>query len=595
MADHIRSIRGEVVRYDVFISYSQFGDLSLAEHLQDSLSRLAKPWWRRRALSVFRDESVLTANPGLWSSIASAIEDSRYFLLLASPEAAASPWVAREVAHWRAHRGTQNMLIALTSGELVWADAAHDFDWARTTALSTALAGMFTEAPRYVDLRWARAETTLDLSDFRFRNQVAEIAAPIHGVPKEELVSADVRMYRRAVRQAFAAGLALIALIVASLATIVCTNHRVHVANGQVAAAQRQSKVLLVHNARFQEKNDQLKSANLRQTRRLARKDKLNHQLSSDLATKSQELGATSGELAATSQALGATDQRLASTSFQLSTKSVVLGTTTDALSAAENQLSDTTTQLAAETDATQDANEQANATRLVAASQGASDRDQALMLAAAATDIVRRTKGAVPASTVRQSLLNALERDPASVENLRGLEGTIADVATSPDSREVAAITTRGQIGVWNLDTRKYAEFPVEAPITPGLLRRGYRVTFGDANAILVHYSGPYIQVYRLYGDGTYGVGTFTEPGGRHMLAVAAARNGRFAFAATREEPGQTSRVCVLDLNEAHDHQISYRCMRDTLAVANWRITNLAWNHAGTRSRRCRKSELRR
>jgi hypothetical protein len=43
--------------YDAFISYSHAADGLLAPRLQDGLQRFAKPWWRRRALHVFRDES----------------------------------------------------------------------------------------------------------------------------------------------------------------------------------------------------------------------------------------------------------------------------------------------------------------------------------------------------------------------------------------------------------------------------------------------------------------------------------------------------------------------------------------------------------
>ena len=58
--------------YDAFISYSHAADGLLAPRLQAGLQRFAKPWWKRRALRVFRDESSLSANPHLWSSITEA-------------------------------------------------------------------------------------------------------------------------------------------------------------------------------------------------------------------------------------------------------------------------------------------------------------------------------------------------------------------------------------------------------------------------------------------------------------------------------------------------------------------------------------------
>lgn len=55
--------------YDAFISYSHALDGSLAPALQTGLERFAKPWYRPRALRVFRDTTNLAANPGLWSSL----------------------------------------------------------------------------------------------------------------------------------------------------------------------------------------------------------------------------------------------------------------------------------------------------------------------------------------------------------------------------------------------------------------------------------------------------------------------------------------------------------------------------------------------
>ncbi|MGO9875008.1 MAG: TIR domain-containing protein [Acidimicrobiia bacterium] len=207
--------------YDVFISYSHGGDDLLSERVQDGLSKFAKPWYRRRALDVFRDRTALSANPGLWSSIADAIDSSRYFLFLASPDAAASVWCGREVEHWRAKHGSDGLLVLLTDGEIRWDESANDFDWKATTALGSAFAGCFQEEPFHVDMRWARAEVQLDLTDGRFRDHIADLAAPAHGMAKDELTGEDVRQHRRALRQAVAAGVALVVLTLASIATSV--------------------------------------------------------------------------------------------------------------------------------------------------------------------------------------------------------------------------------------------------------------------------------------------------------------------------------------------------------------------------------------
>ena len=68
--------------YDAFLSYSHDTDSVVAPRLQAGVQRFAKPWWRRQALRVFRDESSLSANPHLWSSIVEAMDDSAWMVLM---------------------------------------------------------------------------------------------------------------------------------------------------------------------------------------------------------------------------------------------------------------------------------------------------------------------------------------------------------------------------------------------------------------------------------------------------------------------------------------------------------------------------------
>ena len=55
--------------YDAFISYSHAADGKLAPALESALEGFAKPWYRRRALNLFRDQTSLSATPGLWPAI----------------------------------------------------------------------------------------------------------------------------------------------------------------------------------------------------------------------------------------------------------------------------------------------------------------------------------------------------------------------------------------------------------------------------------------------------------------------------------------------------------------------------------------------
>jgi hypothetical protein len=193
--------------YDGFISYSHAADGLLAPRLQSALQRFAKPWWKRRAVRVFRDESSLSANPHLWSSITEALDQAAWFVLLLSPDAAESQWVNQEIEYWATHNDPSRILPVLTDGHFGWdgADVAGD-------AAPDALQGVFTEEPRWVDLRFARDEDQLDLKNPRFSSAVADIASALRGVPKDELESEEVRQHRRTIRTAWAAA-ALVGLL----------------------------------------------------------------------------------------------------------------------------------------------------------------------------------------------------------------------------------------------------------------------------------------------------------------------------------------------------------------------------------------------
>jgi WD40 repeat protein len=213
--------------YDAFVSYSHAADARIAAALQSALQRLAKPWYRRRALAVFRDDTNLAASPGLWSEIERALDRSGAFILIASPEAAASGWIEREVAHWRSTKPMERFFIAITAGSIAWDGRAGDFDWTRTTAIPRNLAGAFPEEPLHVDLRFARDGDSADPRHARFRTAAARLGAPLRGLTLDELISEDTRLQRRAVRLAAGAGAALFVLaVVASVSGVLAVSSR---------------------------------------------------------------------------------------------------------------------------------------------------------------------------------------------------------------------------------------------------------------------------------------------------------------------------------------------------------------------------------
>jgi tetratricopeptide (TPR) repeat protein len=195
--------------YDAFISYSHAKDKPIAAALQATVQTLGKPWYKLRALRVFRDDASLAAAPGLWAAIEQALSQARFAILLASPEAARSPWVAKEIAYWLEHKSIDTLLIGVTDGILSWNSAAGDFDWSDATPLPALLKGRFPQEPRWIDLTAFRGAGR---DDSRLAELAADFAAAVRGVPKQDLLSEEVRQQRRALRHAWSAAAAMLVL-----------------------------------------------------------------------------------------------------------------------------------------------------------------------------------------------------------------------------------------------------------------------------------------------------------------------------------------------------------------------------------------------
>ena len=182
--------------YDAFISCSQAADEPIATALQSALQRFAKPWWKLREFNVFRDEAGLAASSDLTGPIRTTLDDARFFIVLASPVAASSPWLGRELSLWRLSKPSDHIIIALTEGTLAWSESTKDFDWRRTDALPRSLAGAFSVEPLCVDLAWIRDKDQLSPEDPRLQESVAKIAARLHGKSLDEIARDAVRERR---------------------------------------------------------------------------------------------------------------------------------------------------------------------------------------------------------------------------------------------------------------------------------------------------------------------------------------------------------------------------------------------------------------
>ena len=229
--------------HDAFISYSHRADHDVAPPLETGIERLAKPWYRLRALNVFRDQSDLALTPHLWGTIKAAIDESRFFVVLLCPESAASAWVNQEISYWCEQRGTETLQLVLTGGELAWDAATGDFT-ASSDALPAALRGRYREEPLYEDLRWARTQPNLSLRLSQFRAAVARLAAPMRGTTPDALEGEDIRLHRRARRLARAGAITLTALTAATAVASIVAVGNARAARREAAHATARAKAL---------------------------------------------------------------------------------------------------------------------------------------------------------------------------------------------------------------------------------------------------------------------------------------------------------------------------------------------------------------
>jgi WD40 repeat protein len=149
---------------------------------------------------LFVDETILTANPGLWSTIEEHLDRSRWLVYLASPAAANSPWVQRELSWWLEHRGAEHLILVLTEGDIRWDAISGSFDRTATTAVPLDIVeGHYSEEPLYIDLRGIQRDQ-LSKRHAGFHKAVVDIAALLMGRSRDEIDGVEVRQAHQARR-----------------------------------------------------------------------------------------------------------------------------------------------------------------------------------------------------------------------------------------------------------------------------------------------------------------------------------------------------------------------------------------------------------
>lgn len=111
-------------RYEAFISYRHIPrDRALARRIQRRVEGFRVPRelreraGRARLGKCFRDEDELPTSDSLPHLIETALRESRFLIVVCSPEMRESLWVAREIELFASYHGRSNILLALSSGE----------------------------------------------------------------------------------------------------------------------------------------------------------------------------------------------------------------------------------------------------------------------------------------------------------------------------------------------------------------------------------------------------------------------------------------------------------------------------------------------
>lgn len=191
-----RQRRRVTIDYDAFISYNREADADLALAIQTALQRLCKPWYRLRATRIFRDDADLLPGTRLRETVVSALDRSRFFILLASEKAAESEWVDWEISHWLNNENPlENLVVVLTQGSDI------------AISLPGRIRSFAAAEVNYIDLRMLgdTARARLTLGDDAFYVGVVGIAARIRGTTKDAVSSEELRYRRGALRLALGA------------------------------------------------------------------------------------------------------------------------------------------------------------------------------------------------------------------------------------------------------------------------------------------------------------------------------------------------------------------------------------------------------
>ena len=151
-------------------------------------------------MRVFRDATNMSANPDLWGQVQQALDNSRCFLLLASPASARSRWVLKEIEYFLESNGASRLCVLLTAGTTPWTDPGSSrHEGALPGTLEELFHARQTE-PLIVDCRPFIGASSWRLRfDLDFMSNAASVAAAILEEDKDRIFGSHIRALRRSI------------------------------------------------------------------------------------------------------------------------------------------------------------------------------------------------------------------------------------------------------------------------------------------------------------------------------------------------------------------------------------------------------------
>ena len=201
-------------KYDAFISYRhREKDMAVAEKLQSLLEKQKireENGAKKRTLRIFRDQSELPTSDNLGKDIRTALENSRFLIVICSEAYQESKWCMEELNYFRSLHGNtnENILPILLEGEpdevfpevLRWGEVEHTLE---DGSIHTERVEI---EPLAADVR------ALELRQILRRLKTKEyfrIAAPIMGLSFDDLFQRKKRAHRRMVMSVLFFGMVL--------------------------------------------------------------------------------------------------------------------------------------------------------------------------------------------------------------------------------------------------------------------------------------------------------------------------------------------------------------------------------------------------